>query len=335
MFPHFRSAASMLDSDDESQHDQKPQEIIDDDFEEKHRKNLEAYRKRRRENLENKKKEEETTIKLVPDEISLEKVVPMKDNIILEKFTELIRMFNSAIKNTNMSDEAKEKLRKPYKKISEEITKQLNLVTNNNKKKCDNSNCSCSDCSQIKKRWTAKKMLLTIPYNSAPKQLVLDYYKNKYNLCKVAIAQEKHKEFNTKYNTDLHLHLYIEWTAKKDIKNPAYLNLDDSFEEFGNTKVDIETIKKRTKENVYSYLLKTDKMADSWGFNIHYDSYGKLKPKELWHKYATGEWSFRDIVKYDPSIAFGRDLKKLKEKIEGNFLWLDKDSGQTKKYNWL
>lgn len=270
------------------------------------------------------------------DQIPLERLEPISDSVLLSKFTELTKMFYSAIKNSNMSEEAKNKLRTPYQKIEKEIKDKLGLSEKKNQKQCDNSNCSCADCQLTKKRWTAKKMLLTIPYTKAPKDIVMEYYKTKYNLCKIAIAQEKHKEFNDKYNTDLHLHLFIEWTAKKDIKNPSYLNLDESFKQYGNINVDIETIRKRTKENVYSYLLKTDKGAKSWGFNIHYDSYGKLKAKELWYKYYTGEWSLKDIVAYDPSIAFGRDLKKLKNRIDSNFSWIDDDyEGKiSKRINW-
>lgn len=266
----------------------------------------------------------------------IEKLEPISDSVLLSKFTELTKLFYSTMKSCDWSEDLKEEKKKAYRNIENVIKKQLNITEDKNKKKCDNSDCKCTDCTPTKKRWTAKKMLLTIPYNSAPKELVMDYYKNNYNICKIAIAQEEHKEFNTKYNTDLHLHLYIEWTAKKDIKNPSYLNLDDEFKQFGNINVDIETIRKRTKENVYSYLLKTDKNAKSWGFNIHYDAYGKLKKKELWYKYYTGEWSMKDIVAYDPSIAYGRDLIKLKDKIDTNLCWIynDYDGKVSKRTNW-
>lgn len=255
--------------------------------------------------------------------IPLEKLEPISNDVLLGKFTELTRMFYSAIKNSSMSEDAKSKLREPYKLIEKELVNQLGIVANKNKKKCENSGCLCTDCAVTKKRWTAKKMFLTIPYNCAPKSLVLDYYKNKYNLCKVAIAQETHKQAKPdavkKYGTDIHLHVYIEWTAKKDIKNPSYLNLDESFEQYGNINTDIETIRKRTKENVFSYILKTDKEALSWGFNIHMDVYGKLKKKELWYKVVSGEWSLKDIIKYDPSILIDTDIEKLYTKLNKNW----------------
>ena len=253
----------------------------------------------------------------------LEKLEPILDNILLSKFTELTKMFYSAIKNSNMSEEAKSKLREPYKKIENEIKGNLNLLENKKKKKCDNSSCSCTDCTTTKKRWTAKKMFLTVPYNCAPKDMVMEYFKNKYNLCKIAVATEIHKEAKQenieKYGTDKHIHIYIEWTAKKDIKNPSYLNLDSSFKQFGNINTDIETIRKRTKENVYSYMLKTDKDAISYGFNIHYDTYGKLKKKELYYKLVSGEWSLKDLMKYDPSLLATINIETLYKRIQKNW----------------
>ena len=137
----------------------------------------------------------------------LEKLEPISDNILLSKFTELTKIFYSTVKSSNWSEEIKNKMKNSYKKIDNELQKQLN-IKKDNKKKCDNSNCSCTDCQPTKKRWTAKKMLLTIPYTSASKEEILKYYKNKYNLCKIGIAQENHK--NSVQNTILtYIYIYI------------------------------------------------------------------------------------------------------------------------------
>lgn len=268
------------------------------------------------------------------NQIPLEKLNPISDSVLLSKFTELTKLFYSTMKSCDWSQGLKEEKKKAYRNIENEIKEQLNIKENENKKKCDDSGCKCDDCPNIKKRWTAKKMFLTIDYNEAPKAEIMEYFKNSFNLCKIAVAQEEHKE--VKHNTNKHLHLYIEWTAKKDIKNKDYLNLPENFSKYGNIITNIKTIKKQTKENVYSYMLKTDKNCISWGFNIHMDVYGKLKTKELWYKYYTGEWSMKDIIAYDPSIAFGRNLEKIKERIDSNFLWADRDSGSkaSQKINW-
>lgn len=129
--------------------------------------------------------------------------------------------------------------------------------------KCEKSDCPCKDCNVSKKRWTAGKMFLTISKTDVSRELVLEYYKNNF--------------------------VYIEWTANKDINSPHYLNLPEEYACYGNIHTKIDTIKKRTKENIYSYMIKTDKQAISWGFNLHKDAIGKLKPKELWYIFYTVE----------------------------------------------
>lgn len=268
-------------------------------------------------------------------EINIEKID------LLDYLTSMKKLFNTYKKGVKekYSEKIMEKTSKEFNNVAKTLEDNLGEKRFKNKNKCNKSNCNCENCPNIKKRYTAKKMFLTIPYTSIEKEKLMDYMKNKYNLCKIAIAQEIHKEakqeYIDKYGTNKHIHIFIEWTAKKDIKNPDYMNLPDEYKIYGNTKTDIETIKKRTKENIYSYLLKTDKNVISWGFNIHTDVYGKLKKKELWYKLYTGEWSFKDIVKYDPSILLQNDIEKLYNRFFYNWNLLKNiDNNLNKRINW-
>ena len=76
------------------------------------------------------------------------------------------------------------------------------------------------------------------------------------------------------------------------------------------------------KEQVFSYLLKEDKKAHSYGFNIRKDVYGKLKTKDIAYKYAIGEWEFSDIITYDPSIILTKNVKKWNDMITDNWFYL-------------
>ena len=48
------------------------------------------------------------------------------------------------------------------------------------------------------------------------------------------------------------------------------------------------------------------------------DVYGKLKPKELWLKFYTREWSLKEIIKYDPSIIIGKNIERFHQKLNDN-----------------
>lgn len=152
-------------------------------------------------------------------------------------------------------------------------------------------------------------MFLTISKTDVSRELVLEYYKNNF--------------------------VYIDWTANKDINSPHYLNLPEEYACYGNIHTKIDTIKKRTKENIYSYMIKTDKQAISWGFNLHKDAIGKLKPKELWYIFYTVEQSLRDVVEYDPSIAVGRNLEKLYERLTDSLLCVRQNTKALRGHNWL
>lgn len=230
---------------------------------------------------------------------------------ILKKVNELAKMYVECLKRSRYSKDEKNTKREEYDVLIKDIYR-LGEKKNNTKKKYNKLNGN---------RWSAKKFFLTIPKTDAPKREVLEYYLNKMNISKAAIAREYHKD-GTK-----HLHLYIEFIVKKDIKNTTYFNLPDRFSKYGNINVNIDTIKKKTKENIYSYMCKTDKKVYSYGFNIRKDAYGKLKKKEIWYKIAIGEWSLRDYILYDPSILGSCSIKKLDEMFDDNMKYIKRYFG--------
>ena len=101
--------------------------------------------------------------------------------------------------------------------------------------------------------------------------------------------------------------------------NDNFLNIDSH-------KAYIETIGRRKKENLYNELLELDSNCEFYGFDIKWDRFGKLKPKEIWYKYVTYEWNIIDIIKYDPSYLT-KNLKKIVEKVESNRDWLKEEYG--------
>lgn len=279
---------------------------------EENRKRVEEWRKRRKMNRTNDSTSE-------PKEVPLEKAKENDFKVInvIEYLGKLGRIVTSIV-NNNYSDKVNKDLLADYVKTEKYLKAQL---------KRDKQEV----IEKKGKRWNAKKFFLTIPYNSSSKEEIMKYYLSnpKMNLCKAAVAQEVHKkakpELVEKYGTDKHLHVYLEFTAKKDVRNANYFNLPEEFSVNGNINVDIESIKKRTKENIYSYLLKTDKKTYSYGFNIRQDAYGKLKIKEIMYKYAIGEWSLTDIVLYDPSWLL-KNLDKIDDRIRENMRLLSLDS---------
>lgn len=262
------------------------------------------------------------------DQIPLEKLDNNEDlnKKIFDYLTQMGKMFTKTIESSNWSEKVKKDNKNNFLKIEKNI-KKIFKPDEVPRKKCDNSGCSCPDCGEKKgRRWNAKKFLITIPKTEAKKSDVLNYYLKEMHLKEAAIARETHK------SGDKHLHLYLEFTAKKNIKSPSYFKLPEEFEKYGNTVANIQTLGKRTKEQVFGYLLKEDKNAFSYGFNIRKDVYGKLKQRDIWYKYAIGEWTIKDIVTYDPSYLVKADLEKLSGRIIANLGWLKRTYGEVQFY---
>jgi hypothetical protein len=239
-------------------------------------------------------------------------------NEIVNKVSELAKLYIKALKSSRWSNDVKEINEVNFRNIESEL-KTMKPKASLNSRKGDGSNSKKIYSKANGNRFAARKFFLTIAKNNTPKKELLGYYLNhpSMNIVKAAVCNEKHKD-----GTD-HRHVYLEFAAKKDIKKKDFFNLSEDFKKYGNISVKVDTIKKRTKENVYSYMLKADKNAYSYGFNIRQDIYGKLKPKELWYKVAIGEWTMGDVVKYDPSYLT-KNLSKLDEKINDNLKYLQK-----------
>jgi len=246
-----------------------------------------------------------------------------KEIDIVEYIGKLGKIFSTVLKSSKWSDKVIDDNRKEFVEIERVVKDAMGKVIKKKGKKCTKSDCECEDCNGKRKRWSAKKFFLTITRTEASKKDVMNYYLNnpKMNICKVAVAQEVHKTI--KDGIEKHLHVYLEFCAKKDVKNYTFFNLPEEFSIYGNISADIDTIRKRTKENIYGYMLKSDKNCYSYGFNIRQDAYGKLKAKEIWYKVAIGEWNIGDVVKYDPSYML-KDLKKIQERIWDNETYLEK-----------
>ncbi len=247
------------------------------------------------------------------------------NNKIFNYISELGKLFSKTVDSSKWSQEVKTNMKNNFLKIEKNIKNEFK--PDMGKKKCNKSDCDCHDCGEKKgKRWTAKKFLLTINKTTAPKDMVLNYYNKVMNLKEIAVAKETYK--NPKENTiENHLHIYMEFTAKKNIKSPKYFELPTEFSQYGNTYVRIDTIGKKTKEQVFGYLLKEDKDAISYGFNIRKDVYGKLKAKDIWYKYMVGEWNLKDIVTYDPSYMT-KNLRKITSTITDNIGFLNSLYGE-------
>jgi hypothetical protein len=231
---------------------------------------------------------------------------------VLKKMNELAKLYMECLKRSRFTADEKKGKKDDYDNVIKDIYKVVSVKKVGTKDKVlynkSNGNRLC-----------AKKFFLTIPKNSMPKKDLLEYYLNhkSMNIVKAAVCEEKHKD-----GTD-HRHVFLEFSAKKDIKRKDFFNLDDKYKKYGNISVKVDTIKKGTKENIYSYMCKTDKNVYSYGFNIRMDSYGKLKPKEVWYKYAIGEWDMGDVVKYDPSYLT-KNISKLHDRVDDNLKYLKK-----------
>lgn len=271
------------------------------------------------------KNNEESNNKIIGESIlnnSLEKLETSNEynNKIFNYISELGKLFTKTIESSKWSQPVKVNMKNNFIKIEKNIKNEFK--PDFGKKKCNKSDCDCHDCGEKKgKRWTAKKFLITIAKTEASRTDVLNYYLNNMGLKEIAVARETHKD------GDHHLHVYLEFTAKKNIKSPKYFKLPIEFEKYGNTTARIDTLGKKTKEQVFSYLLKEDKKVCSYGFNIRQDVHGKLKQKDIWYKYMTDEWNLRDIVMYDPSYMT-KNLRKLTDTIADNIGFLNSLYGE-------
>lgn len=288
----FRPATSLSDSEDESHNK------IDDNLLEKNKKRIEEYRERKKKNLLKNNLPPKTP-----------KIEPIKENKIdiIEYLGKLGKLFTTVIKSSNYSDHVKSNLNKEFNKVEKYLKDQL---------KEENKELIDKKPKQFRKY--ARKFFLTISKTEASKKDVLDYYLNnkKMNIQKAAIAQESHKDGSH------HLHVYLEFCAKKDIRKMDYFNLPEEYKEYGNINTDWDTLKKNTKENVFSYMLKSDKEAYSYSFNIRQAALGKLKQKEIWYKIAIGEWTLKDYILYDPSLLGSSNIKSLANKFTDNMSYI-------------
>lgn len=243
-------------------------------------------------------------------DIKLEKLESNKIDIV-EYIGKLGKIFNKTINSSNWSDKVKKDMKNEFIKVEKYLKDQL---------KKEGKECIEKKPKGFRKY--ARKFFLTISRTEAPKKEILEYYLNnpKMNIQKAAIAQETHK--TEKNGIDHHLHIYLEFCAKKDIRKNEFFNLPEKYKQYGNISADWDTIKKRTKENIFSYMLKSDNLAFSYGFNIRKAALGKLKQKEIWYKIAIGEWSIKDYILYDPSILGTTNIKKLTEKYIENITYI-------------
>lgn len=246
----------------------------------------------------------------------LEKLEPNFDKDLNKKIfdyiSQMAKMINTALNTNWKSESAKKDFKNKFIKIEKQFKNEFNSSAIK-KKLCNNSGCDCKDCLQPKsKRWNAKKFNISIPKTEAPREEVLHYYRKKLDIKEIAVGRENHKDGTH------HLHIYIEFVGKKNIKSPRYFDLNDDFKKYGNIHPNIDTLGKKTKESWFRYITMEDKNCISWGFNIWAERLGKLKPKDIAGKLINSEWSFRDWINYDPSILLTKNINKLYENIESN-----------------
>lgn len=231
---------------------------------------------------------------------------------LLSYISEMGKMISTALSTNWKTEKAKTDFKKKFTMIEKKFKTEFNDSAVK-KKRCDNSGCSCNDCVQPKgKRWNAKKFNITIPKTEAPREEVLNFYRRKLDVKELAVGRELHSDGSH------HLHVYIQFVAKKNIKSPKYFDLDESFVKYGNIHPNISTLGKKTKESWFNYITMEDKDCISWGFNVWYERLGKLKPKDIAGKLFNGEWKLRDWIKYDPSIMLTKNLKKYTDFLEEN-----------------
>lgn len=242
---------------------------------------------------------------------------------LLSYISEFGKMYTSLLKSSKWSEPVKKENLNNFQKIEKKFKSSFNDSAIK-KRQCDKSNCECKDCVPVKgKRWNAKKFLITFPKTSIDKTTVLKYFVNNFDTKEVAVAQEHHEDGS------LHIHCYLEFVAKKNIKSPKYFYLPNKYTVYGNTVANIQTIGKKTKESVFNYLLKEDKQCLSYGFNIHVEKHGKLKRKDIYRKLLEGTWSLKDLVLYDPCFIFENKIENFVNKYIENETFIKKHGNMT------
>lgn len=283
------------------------------------------------ENTENSNDSEDNAKENIED---LPKNIPKK---IENNFKMVKNKYIEVVNKTDWSNNAKET---SIKTVTRVINEAIGLVKYA-KNYCDNPNCTCVEHSKQKVDFNSKKYLVTISYTEAPLDKVLEYYRKKFGIKEIAIAPETHKETTEemiiKWGTDKHLHLYIEFSARKHIRRGNYFWLpEEQFGQYGNCKADFRVIKKKEKEEVFNYMVKECKEPVSVGFDIQQEVHGKLKDRDIWYRISCGEWSLQDAIKYKPMMALQNVIKQYNDlTINLGTIIKDAEGKYRKRINWL
>lgn len=217
-------------------------------------------------------------------------------------------------KNANLIAQAKWSYgmkEKETKEVTGMVTEAIKVIKNSNKY-CDDVNCGCLNHKSNTVDFNSKKYMLTISRTAAPAKEVMQYYEKRFTLKEIAIAQELHKEEG---EIDEHLHLYVEFPARRHIRRADYFKLPKEFDKYGNNVVSIKPVKKKEKETVFGYLTKECTNALSRGFDIQQEVHGKLKERDIAYRIAVGEWSMLEAAQYQPYLLFNGFFQKYKRFI--------------------
>lgn len=241
-------------------------------------------------------------------EKSDEDIPKNSSKVVEQNVLKLQRKVLNLINQTDWTYGVKEKQIKETVKVGTEAIK----VAKNGGKYCDNMSCDCVNHKSNTVDYNSKKYMLTISRTAAPAEEVMQYYEKRYTLKEIAIAQELHKEEG---DVDEHLHLYVEFPARRHIRRADYFKLPKEFDKYGNNVVNIKPVKKKEKETVFGYLTKECTNVISRGFDIQQEVHGKLKERDIAYRIAAGEWSMMEAARYQPYLLFNGFFRKFKRFI--------------------